>query len=1565
MAKIPIILEPGRADGKLVASDSIFDKNKNKFQNKINQEVEERLNDVKDTLNSDSTTTPLSAKQGKVLKELLDSKVIETGSIPIDSEPILGNTTHIVNSDGLAKEFNKCNTTIINTDRIANEAIVPSKLSTDIQSLISNLSKTATFAGIATPTTNPSTPDGPVFYIAKGKGTYTNFGGIDVTEDEVVVLYYDTVWHKDATGIASNDKLTELERKISGGCSAEYRKGSLNVGAYVYDTANQCTKDTPDLTKTSYGYLLVSVSEGQKMHIETSGAATQYEYILFDKDGKFYKRGGVASGEVETYDIVIDSNTKYVGVNCRQRHFDNFFVSLSEKGIVEKLDNVESKVNGADIIKYHRLDINDADTLIRKMAELMSDTSDTKPSYEHRYVISVGDGTYNVDCSSYNVRGVGGLFLMPYMTLQGAGRDKTILRFYYDCEDADKIENYSGLNAAYTCTIKDLTVDVMNVRYAIHSDGGIKDAGIPLTDTEIVLENVRLVHNGFSTTEWSNSTSYAVGKVVMYNGILYKCLVANSGNQPSGDSGSTTYWEHVYQSSNAWGAGIKSGCKRVFKNCIFDSKDKCPFFCHNADYQDKSYSIYMEGCQFINRATKGAVGFNNPYYNADVLLNTYGNTAKGYVTMKDCILDKYIAVYQQNSSVNTLDWEVNCNNQQLVILGQNGNAHKNKNYTTGNTRIVRMTSSAVIGTPVSIDVQNGSELSNYAEFAGVLINDVDVSSDAYGYIATSGAILPTNQTLGKDFAKGTLIGWKDGEWLEDNTHPILVALSDYVVKVLSVSADMSSLYKEVNGIQNTVNNISKYFEMTFDTSTLKQGLLSRLDGLPSLESDDHPTFRYCETFFEVKEGDKITTNAASSGYYCGICYYAKDKRTVVKYEQSTDSDEKHYVVPNGAYYARFCTEYYNAAVGLIAKKEGEEFDSIKDLRIALNEQKKVAVSILEKPYFNGNEDSWIDEESTSSFIPKSLPLDFSHKGNVTSDDRYVALGFDDFRQSDFSMIIPLLDKYGAKAEFNRVHSSVSADDIDKARVDNVIYGGHEIGDHTWIHQKFPYDEPLFNGQDPTYSEGNQIPYPTNQQMRENRGDGKNVFGIDITTPVSAKISYDGPSINTAWKDLSEEECQKIRNWFSVMKDTSTNLVVLLDELSNKYLGTAGSSRGSWDNTTGCYTGGIFTGCKTSANHEIWERILDIVDAFLKDKFGLNFKLNTWSLPGSKSSFCYFENDGKYYYDAAHTIPVNNLARFASTLYKNNDGTPKMRSWTDVLFSHGYKVTHDSTFPNRRDGQNLPMMSKQMIMNAHLSRPHALIYPSERALNFDTMATEYTKGVSLKGTKPYEVQMYESNGNFRRAVEAWRMNTANGVIFSEVIDSADTWSERMILEGLLKYAKSAGIKLITKAEAYDICFNNPVKNGNLIYNSQLRNTAKEFMPSSNAVPSNPDGYSGDCSVINDNSIPTLVTSGTTIYMHYGVPVGKLRFSITAKGNGSIRLKPVKNNDENSLLSLIDPISTIVISSENFEEKNTEFVIPNNSLTTYENRCGGWGDKIIALRIEYSSGLYVRDIQLFII
>ena len=84
------------------------------------------------------------------------------------------------------------------------------------------------FAGVATIDTNPGTPDAKVFYIANGKGTYTNFGSLEVTDDEVVILYWDTAWHKEVTGIASADKLNQLGQKT-------YNLVPVNSSYELYD----------------------------------------------------------------------------------------------------------------------------------------------------------------------------------------------------------------------------------------------------------------------------------------------------------------------------------------------------------------------------------------------------------------------------------------------------------------------------------------------------------------------------------------------------------------------------------------------------------------------------------------------------------------------------------------------------------------------------------------------------------------------------------------------------------------------------------------------------------------------------------------------------------------------------------------------------------------------------------------------------------------------------------------------------------------------------------------------------------------------------------------------------------------------------------------------------------------------------------------------------------------------------------------------------------------------------------------------------------------------------------
>ena len=96
------------------------------------------------------------------------------------------------------------------------QEITGANLNAVLNAMVTTLGAGYQFAGVATIDTNPGAPDAKVFYIANGKGTYTNFGGIEVTEDDVVVLYWDSSWHKVSTGIASNEKLSELELKTSG-----------------------------------------------------------------------------------------------------------------------------------------------------------------------------------------------------------------------------------------------------------------------------------------------------------------------------------------------------------------------------------------------------------------------------------------------------------------------------------------------------------------------------------------------------------------------------------------------------------------------------------------------------------------------------------------------------------------------------------------------------------------------------------------------------------------------------------------------------------------------------------------------------------------------------------------------------------------------------------------------------------------------------------------------------------------------------------------------------------------------------------------------------------------------------------------------------------------------------------------------------------------------------------------------------------------------------------------------------------------------------------------------------
>ena len=95
-----------------------------------------------------------------------------------------------------------------------NQEITGSVLNSVLNAMVNTLGADYMYAGVATPSINPSTPDQKVFYITSTQGTYTNFGGLVVNEGEVAILRYDSTWHKDVPGLATKEKVDQLEGLI-------------------------------------------------------------------------------------------------------------------------------------------------------------------------------------------------------------------------------------------------------------------------------------------------------------------------------------------------------------------------------------------------------------------------------------------------------------------------------------------------------------------------------------------------------------------------------------------------------------------------------------------------------------------------------------------------------------------------------------------------------------------------------------------------------------------------------------------------------------------------------------------------------------------------------------------------------------------------------------------------------------------------------------------------------------------------------------------------------------------------------------------------------------------------------------------------------------------------------------------------------------------------------------------------------------------------------------------------------------------------------------------------------
>ena len=111
------------------------------------------------------------------------------------------------------------------------QAITGQILNGVLKAMVDQVGRGYAIMGVATPSTNPGTPDAPESWFASTPGTYTNFGGLEVADAEFALLSYTPsgeVWTKTTL----TDGIQEVSASIDGNVgtpevTAEYINGGL------------------------------------------------------------------------------------------------------------------------------------------------------------------------------------------------------------------------------------------------------------------------------------------------------------------------------------------------------------------------------------------------------------------------------------------------------------------------------------------------------------------------------------------------------------------------------------------------------------------------------------------------------------------------------------------------------------------------------------------------------------------------------------------------------------------------------------------------------------------------------------------------------------------------------------------------------------------------------------------------------------------------------------------------------------------------------------------------------------------------------------------------------------------------------------------------------------------------------------------------------------------------------------------------------------------------------------------------------------------------------------------
>lgn len=639
----------------------------------------------------------------------------------------------------------------------------------------------------------------------------------------------------------------------------------------------------------------------------------------------------------------------------------------------------------------------------------------------------------------------------------------------------------------------------------------------------------------------------------------------------------------------------------------------------------------------------------------------------------------------------------------------------------------------------------------------------------------------------------------------------------------------------------------------------------------------------------------------------------------------------------------------------------------------------------------------------------------------------VAMSLDDMARSDYVGTRKINNKYNFRTTFNWIIAAPKTSD-QAERVYNIkrlAADGNELGFHAPFATSFFWRNLMFDARpDSTTSFS-----PTLDELRTSVSGSKNIFGQTITS--NSTFSTVGLKVNTnvsnvKLSEATQEDWYKavtglsvygtnyatygldltgalvakgvlgwLEYWYNELIDNTlgysttttegTNAERFAADYSGTYPDAAHILSGELDGY-GVFTKGLFKGCHSCCNFEVVDRILSIMEAYVRHYYGINGFTNMAYHGGTSWAGLWWKGqDGFDYCDRDCSV----ISTGHTPLYMSLFGCKL--SLFDILLKHGIRM-NKRNIPTTGVQGELGLIRGQKRIRGPYFNTCDYIYQQNITIGLLGVTPNRDDGYSVsyedfvrvmpKDFEQWHKFAYENAGvelepgifmkdTYKTAIDTIKRSMGTGKIPALGCDEIYELPTLMgATELIYHYCYKHNLRICTFNEAMNIANEDRNTSGNLFPNpSFYQSLLDDFGGSSTSLDAYiPDSFDklNNCTIGVTNSDGNKVlnlsegnhaTSG--IYTRiFGLPSGKYRISMMAKatGNGNVKIYKKLNGDKLSA----DPTLVQTLSCQSdFSEISYDLVIPehhkNASDGTYANTvCNGYEDNIAFIQISFDIG-----------